>query len=642
MERIKFYSEHDGTCGMNLTKIIKLINDFDDDFVESNINVILEYYNIIKFYDVENFKGVLKTETEGKVDVVIKALKSIIGKFIDCYKEDNFLILYENADTFYKEDFWSLVESYGVYKFINEDDFEQCLSNSEIYYPVLLQFRKTVNKFHENLRTYILQDKKGAEILLRSYIYKGDAKRQTTYLPPSLTEEDKEKILLNYIESDDPHVNYLEMIINFPSKSDLKIGDRIKVKARRRYKKEGEKIFEDNNGIKMEMGVAIKYPKDQEEAVEYSMNGTLVECSVSRNWIENNLDFNTLWNNFIYIFDFFDWQMRLKLVSKIKEIGVFEKIIGNNFKHLYKTSSAFKRKDMMSTLQMKSYVEILNSYQIRLEEMIEWFFNQYLSKEFGINNFIVRMPTTVSSDFEKCRAILPEIDSILKQYKLYLEDGEIDQELLQVSSSHMFFKDCASYNNKKYVYPVEGSTFNIASNLLFSDQSMIFYLPKFDEKYNSFYHLVREQKVKLSDFQQYQIESITWLITNQYLCEDEEGYLKFVNHTKISVFADLYYNEASSYWNLSSKERAEIEALIKEGVLTIDNKLFTKNEQDYLDYHLNKATFSNSLDLRNRYLHGTQTNDDELHSLNYLIFLKLIVIIIIKINDDLCIGQFSK
>ena len=67
-------------------------------------------------------------------------------------------------------------------------------------------------------------------------------------------------------------------------------------------------------------------------------------------------------------------------------------------------------------------------------------FNQYLSKEFGINNFIVRMPTTVSSDFEKCRAILPEIDSILKQYKLYLEDGEIDQELLQVSSSHMFLK----------------------------------------------------------------------------------------------------------------------------------------------------------------------------------------------------------
>ena len=90
MERIKFYSEHDATCGMNLTKIIKLINDFDGDFVESNINVILEYYNIIKFYDVENFKGVLKTETEGKVDVVIKALKSIIGKFIDCYKEDNF------------------------------------------------------------------------------------------------------------------------------------------------------------------------------------------------------------------------------------------------------------------------------------------------------------------------------------------------------------------------------------------------------------------------------------------------------------------------------------------------------------------------------------------------------------------------
>ncbi|PEN70010.1 hypothetical protein CN539_25460 [Bacillus toyonensis] len=642
MERIKFYSEHDGTCGMNLTKIIKLINEFNGDFAESNINVILEYYNIIKFYNVEKFKEVLKTETEGEVEIVIKALKGTIGKFINSYKEDSFLILYKNVDTFYKEDFWSLVEFFGVYKFINEDDFEQCLSNSDVYYPVILQFKKTVDKFHEILRAYILQDKKAAEILLRSYIYNEDFKRSKTYLPQSLTEEDKEKVLLSYIESDYPNMNYLEMIVNFPSKNDLKIGDRIKVRAQRRYKEEGEKISEDSNAVRMEMGVAIKYPKDQEEAVEYSMNDTLVECSVSRNWIENNLDFNTLWNNFIYIFDFFDWQMRLNLVSKTKEIGIFEKFIGNNFKHLYKTSSAFNRKNMMSTIQMKSYVEILNSYQIRLEDMIEWFFNEYVSKEFGINNYIVRMPTTVSSDFEKCRAILPEIDSILKQYKLYLEDGEIDQELLQVSSSHMFFKDCASYNNKKYVYPVEESIFNVASNLLFSDQSMIFYLPRFDEKYSSFYQLLIEQKVKLSDFQQYQIESITWLITNQYLCEDEDGYLKFVNHTKISIFADLYYNGASSYWSLSSKERAEIEALIKEGVLTIDNKLFTKNEQDYLDYHLNKATFSNSLDLRNRYLHGTQTNDDELHSLNYLIFLKLVVIIIIKINDDLCIGQFGK
>ncbi|HDR6476557.1 TPA: hypothetical protein QCV17_002052 [Bacillus cereus] len=53
-------------------------------------------------------------------------------------------------------------------------------------------------------------------------------------------------------------------------------------------------------------------------------------------------------------------------------------------------------------------------------------------------------------------------------------------------------------------------------------------------------------------------------------------------------------------------------------MVAIDNKLFTKGEQDYFDYHLNKSKFSNSLDLCNSYVHGTQTNDDELHKANYL------------------------
>ena len=39
------------------------------------------------------------------------------------------------------------------------------------------------------------------------------------------------------------------------------------------------------------------------------------------------------------------------------------------------------------------------------------------------------------------------------------------------------------------------------------------------------------------------------------------------------------------------------------------------------------------------YVHGTQSNDSDnenVHYTNYITFLKLFVLIIIKINDDLC------
>ena len=333
--------------------------------------------------------------------------------------------------------------------------------------------------------------------------------------------------------------------------------------------------------------------------------------------------------------------MRLNLVSKLSEIGALERhILLEDTEHFYKQSFIFNYKDMLSTYQLYSYVKTLEKYEVRLEEVIEWFFKDYLLDEFGIDNYVVKMPTSNSSYLEKCRSITPEIDRILKQYQYYIEDGEIDQELLQMSSSHMFFEDCMSIISNKYIYH-DSDIFNTASYLLFSDQSTISYLPDLEEKYNEFYRLIMMEKVKLSDFNEYQIRDIGWLIENKFICEDIDGYLQFVNINRIVVFLDLYKNGVINYWNYNEVLRNEIDILIKEKLLKFDSRLFTNDEQDYFNYHLNKSKFSNSLDLRNRYSHGTQPNDEDLHMNNYLIFLKLVIIITVKINDDLCIKQIK-
>ena len=73
-------------------------------------------------------------------------------------------------------------------------------------------------------------------------------------------------------------------------------------------------------------------------------------------------------------------------------------------------------------------------------------------------------------------------------------------------------------------------------------------------------------------------------------------------------------------------------------MLRFESTLFSKPEQNYLNYFLNKSEFNNSLDLRNKYSHGTQPfGNEEVHHSNYIIFLKLFILIIIKINDELCI-----
>jgi hypothetical protein len=99
---------------------------------------------------------------------------------------------------------------------------------------------------------------------------------------------------------------------------------------------------------------------------------------------------------------------------------------------------------------------------------------------------------------------------------------------------------------------------------------------------------------------------------------------------------DLFYNEVISYWNQPLKIKHKIDDWISAGILISESSLLSKSEQDYLDYYLNKTKYTNGYDLRNRYAHGTHSNEEEQHKFDYNIFIRLIIILVVKINDDLC------
>lgn len=81
-----------------------------------------------------------------------------------------------------------------------------------------------------------------------------------------------------------------------------------------------------------------------------------------------------------------------------------------------------------------------------------------------------------------------------------------------------------------------------------------------------------------------------------------------------------------------------------EGIVQFEKTLFSKPEQSYFNYCLNKSEFTNGLDLRNSYLHGTQASHDEtnVHGNAYFTYLKLIFLALLKIEDDLNINTSMK
>lgn len=629
MRGIKFYSEYDMVCGQEIEKIIKKIteNAINSDW---SISDLIEFYNIIKYIDIERFADYIVQHTGIDINEFKKKIKQKIGRFIGANKS-NFIDLYEEIDFIVVEDFLEIVENYSIYKEFTDDGFRTLLNKEHMHVYLILKLKKITQYFEYIVKEVILSDSKNAETIISKYLDNRDL-----YLPPSLTENEILSLIVKYIDSPQVNINVLKKIIFFPTSKGINIPDKIKLHAKRKEKEEEARIF--NSGIVSDSGVSISYPIDQDEVVLLNMDGQTADIKVSRKWLENNLDFPTLWNNFIYVFNFVDDKFRLVFNSKTNEMSVFESLFRPTGKHLYNTSFRFEVKEMISNAEIHSYINVLRIFSVRLEDMIEWFFHEYLNEEFSIKDFIVKMPSENASYFEKCRTILPEIDRIFKQFNVLIEDNEIDQELIQMSSASVKNKDIMSFNDKKYVYPLDG-WYQIASFLIFSNQSSVFYIPDIHDKYENFSELIINENIAIHDFQEYQLDKVRWLIDNNLIIENEEGYIKFADIKLIYILKELYYEDVLSYWHYPCEIREVIDNLESQNYVCFESTLLSRGEQDYLDYYLNKAKFTNGHDIRNRYLHGTNSNDENQYKVDYYLILKLLVIIIIKINDDLCIKE---
>ena len=64
--------------------------------------------------------------------------------------------------------------------------------------------------------------------------------------------------------------------------------------------------------------------------------------------------------------------------------------------------------------------------------------------------------------------------------------------------------------------------------------------------------------------------------------------------------------------------------------------------QAYLNYMLNKSEYSNGVDLRNKYSHDTCSLKEEVQIQDYIELLKIMVLIIIKINEEFCLREANQ
>ena len=647
LNRVEFYSKEDVEGGYHLSKGEHILRS-EIRSVYEDINDVLELYSIKQYLDNELY---LKSWTQNDIaEFKQKAIEygKIVGQFMSKINDSNVISYYEHLLRGYINSFWELVNNQRVFKQISADNFETILKDNPREIRNILIHKNIVNYYNTILRDFLLTYPQSAEILLSIYEERDDlSRKKERHLPQSLTIKEKEEIVSNYIDKEDCNLNYLRLIRHARNKDNFKISDKTRLKAKRKEKIETDKIFEEKKNVSIQNhGVSVSFSKNQEKIKIGHLDGLISNYSYSLDYIKENNDSHTLFLNFIILFEFLDHQFRIDLVHKENQMGVMERVMGIRSENEYKRSIAFNIREMTSNAQIIAYSSIINGIELSLENILQEVYASVFHNEYGFaNNARLLMPSANLSSFEKVRILAPEFESVLKQYKLFVEDGMIDFELLQMTSTPSAIKDIPSLNQNKYIYlNKENKELIGCYNVFFSDQTLLAYVEPFKEKqYHNFFDLLANEEVDYNKYEGYQKPRINYLIDKGFLYLDKYNYIQFANIPRVLILKDLFENEVASFYHYNPDNQKEAIEMGNQNMIFFESSLFSRPEQSYFNFYLNKSEFTNGLDLRNSYLHGTQANPEEIvqHDYAYYTYLKLLTLVLLKIGDDLLIKKVT-
>lgn len=637
IDRVIFFSKDDLAGGDMLSLAQPILDNFDNNTYYDNILDIIELYHIKQYIDADMRLTLWEDELFLSYQNTTKQMWSVVNRFFTSIPDENmeeYLIRINNEEIRYAESFWQLLDKCKRYKHINPKTFSK-LFDITIWKEDILLCKHIVSHFDSQLRGLLLKNEDFAETLISYYEGTGSDKRSNIFIPKSLTIEDKETIINNYIDRDSPNPNYLEVITMAKEQSNFKLSSHTKLRAKKRYDEIIAELFKKNTNATCFCKYGVSFSETQIEPTNIVRENNKLLYTYSIPYIQNNLSQIDIFKNFNRLFDFVDNQSRITLVRKLQDIG-FSDIFGLHPQTEYLCPKTFEMKNELAYMQLFAYEYILKHYfDICLEKVIEEMFNTICSTH-QIENLKVQFDVSINY-LAKIRFIYPEIDSLLKGYKLYVDYGEIDLELLDINSSPIQIKDIPSLIPKKYVYR-NGEQINKVMFNLFSAQSPLFLVEEYLGKgYKSLVDLISNEKVPFDSLEEYQKPIYQELTTLGYL-ELRDNIICIVNPQEIDILKDLYNNNVISYWHIPKEYRTVIDRLANKELVKFESTLFTADEVDYLNYLLNKS-FCNGLDLRNKYAHGYRGAGEEELMKDYHYLLLIVILILWKIIDDILVAD---
>lgn len=639
-DRVQFFSIYDMSIPHYFERAEGVVQQYQDGWRPDDINDVIELYNIWLF--VEN--GVESKSWDEEVLEQIRNFKQEVASF---FNQSSLSELYAQVIFEYRENFWEIIDRFNIRLCLSIETLRDMLVDKSYELRHILKQRRLVEKHGPVIAQMLRENEYTAEWLLSEYVEgKGLNIEEKLYFPVSLSLSDRENIISSYLDKDEPNLNYVRLVLVAKKDTNLRLSDEIILKARKVERTLNDRYFQKENAIQFKYALSIVDDTSKPlKWIEYDETATPVLC------YSKPIMLKPQGAEFIHYcrfgFEFLNQIGIVELISKQSESSVFERIVGLNGKYSYITNMVFRYREAISMMQIQSLYGVLQSDGRSLESAIKDFYERYLRDEYGYPSTILSLPETSMSWVAKCRVIAPEIDAVAKRHQQYAKRGNIDEELLQISTDSVRITNVISCNPVRY-YALKGMPSDLCRlfHLFFSDQSMLTYVEPFkDMKYASFFKLLFEQegKIPYEKYAEYQLRDIDYLIDLGYLKVTTDGYIVVVNKVEISLLKYLYEYHCIPAPAHKQYLQCYLNEMLSKGWVEEDAHLLASEERNYFDFYMYNSTYTNGPALRNRYVHGATSSlaNDDVHMEAYFRLLILLILTLLKIEDDLAYNNES-
>lgn len=530
----------------------------------------------------------------------------------------------------YRQPFINKVVQHGERRFYSDPRFlEGCLCSG---FPLrdLLGNSEFVKIHGNRLATMIEKSPSGASLIIESC----EQANSTVRLPRQMTLSLQREIIETHATDPNADPSLIQRISRQRPKTNSPFSLRAVTEAKRRDNAFWENHFAHNEGLKF--SCEIVFTDETDRLIQCELTGAELKITVNKSFFESQTKPEEILDLFVYLYPLTNPNGQAISATKSDLLNIFERI---QFRETdYPRGSAQSFEDSTMNLFINAVQSMLRFHNTSIEDAVVWFCEEYLPERFKIGGFNLQFLDSGASWHEKASGVFRNLERLANQYTVFVSIGELSPEALMLNADMLDYTAIPSLLPQKYLVPNQSSQIAGIANLLFSPNSELLQWSdlNLNVPINAILMMTTQEIQYLSP--ESRAYKIIELLESYGLIKRVHGKYQRTNTALWEVLELLFDNECIQITSVRTpRVRRALHLLIERGELEwLPPTLLSPREGLDFNYFLSNK-YSNALGLRNLYMHGKQLppENTQAHVDAYLTGLRLLLILIIKINDEL-------